>query len=154
MHLSATIKGAPIIGVALCLLSGCTDVRDFAGSWSGKVVAEEAVRQGFSPEASVELLTLNDIDLQSMTATLTTDDGKFKGTPLVRIEKSASDALASLSFTGAPLRSYLLFAPLASELSSCPASMVISLFSDDHVELRIFRANELFGVFNLHRKEE
>ncbi len=32
--------------------------------------------------------------------------------------------------------------------------MVISLFSDDHVELRVIRGNDLFGVFSLQRIEE
>ena len=65
--------------------------------------------------------------------------------------KSSNDSLASLTFDGYPLRSYLLFAPPRGEPDPWPAMMVVSLFSDERVELRILRGNDLFGVFNLKR---
>jgi hypothetical protein len=138
---------------ALGLTTGCVDVRNFEGSWSGRIVTEEAVRQGFSVSTQVERLEMSEVSLQTISANLTTDDGRFERTPLQRVIKLANDSLASLTFDGAPLRSYLLFAPLVGELTQSPASIVISLFGDDHLELRIFRGNDLFGVFNLNRPE-
>jgi hypothetical protein len=132
----------------------CVDVRSFAGDWTGGVVGEDSVRQGFAPSARVERLTLKDVDLQGVTATLTTSDGRFVDSRLQRVIKAANDAIASLTFDGAPLRSYLLFGALANDAAGSPASALISLFSDDHVELRVFRANDLFGVFNLRRRGE
>ncbi len=135
------------------LAAGCVDVRSFAGDWQGGVVSEPAVRQGFAPETKVERLTLSDVDLQGVTATLTTSDGRFVESRMARVMKAANDAIASLTFDGAPLRTYLLFAPLASEPAGAPASVLLSLFADDHIELRILRGNDLFGVFNLGRAE-
>lgn len=149
-------NGRAIALVSGLLVSGCVDVRSFAGGWIGSVVSEPAVRQGFPPDARVELLTLKDVDLQGVTATLTTSDGRFANSRMTRVIKAANDAIASVTFDGGPLRTYLLFAPLASEPSGTPASIWISLFGDDHIELRILRGNDLFGVFNLERtvKEE
>jgi hypothetical protein len=147
------------LGVCAALLTllyatgGCVDVRNFEGSWEGKIVPEPAVRQGFTESTTVEALELSNVDLERLTASLTTSDGKFKNTPLTRMTKFSNDTLASLTFDGDPLRTYLLFAPLTSESEGSPALMVISLFGDDRVEMRILRSNDLFGVFNLYRKE-
>lgn len=134
-------------------LCACMDVRSFEGQWSGKIVAEEALRQGFAADAEVGLLQLDHVDLQLITATLTTSDGQFKATPLTRMEKFSFDVLSSLTFDGNPLRTYLLFAPPATAAASELAYCFISLFGDNHVELRVLRGNELFGLFNLYRKE-
>jgi hypothetical protein len=142
----------PVI-VALTEASGCTDVRNYAGEWSGKVVSEDAVRQGFAIDTRVDTLTLSQVDLQGVTAVLTLSDGTFAQAHLTRVSKFSNDTLASLTFDGSPLRSYLLFAPLSSDPTGWPAHVVISLFGDEHIEMRIIRGNDLFGVFILHRKE-
>jgi hypothetical protein len=133
---------------------GCIDIREFEGTWAGDIVSEPAVRQGFTTEVRVEALQLENVDLEGLGARLTTSDGKFKDQPLTRVNKFSNDTIASLTFDGAPLRSYLMFAPLSGETVGGPAMMVISLFADDHTELRILRGNDLFGVFSLTRQEE
>lgn len=140
--------------LSACAVPGCVDVRSFAGSWSGGIVSEEGVRQGFTTDTRVQALTLSQVELQTIIGSLTTTDGKFHDTRLEPVLKFANDALAGLTFDGAPLRSYLRIAPLASEPGGHPAYMVISLFGDDHVELRVFRGkDDLFGVFMLHRED-
>jgi hypothetical protein len=139
---------------------GCIDIREFEGTWTGGIVSEDAVRQGFTPDTSVEALELENVDLEGLGARLTTSDGKFKDQSLKRVNKFSNDTIASLTFDGAPLRSYLMFAPLSGEgaqggvPSGALAMMLISLFADDHVELRVLRGDHLFGVFNLARQEE
>lgn len=138
---------------ALSLAGGCIDVRDFDGQWAGDVVAEPAVRQGFTAETRVEPLELANVDLEGLSARITTSDGKFHQTPLTRVLKFSNDTMASLTFDGDPLRSYLLYARMEHEPSGWPAMVVVSLFADERVALRIFRGNDLFGVFNLRRVE-
>ena len=130
---------------------GCVDLRDFKGNWSGEVVDEAAILAGFDAAARVDLLQLDDVTQQSMTARLTTSDGSFANTELVHVSKSTADALATLTFDGNPLQTYLLFAPLANSVGD-DALLVLSLHGDDHLELRIIRSNDLFGVFYLERK--
>jgi hypothetical protein len=152
MSCIARSRSRALVVFSLAAMSGCTDLRSYAGRWSGSVVSEEAVRQGFAMDTLADPLELSNVDLQGLTASLTLSDGKFQETRLTRVIRFSSDSMASLSFEGSPLRSYLLFAPLESEPTGWPASVVISLFADDHVELRIIRGNDLFGVFYLRRK--
>lgn len=134
-------------------VAGCTDVRNFAGTWSGQILADSQIREGFASEATIDPLFLSQVDLQGIEANLTTNDGQFQNTQLTSVHKFAYDSMASLTFDRAPLRSYLLFAPLTSQPNGWPASVLVSLFGDDHIEVRIFRGNDIFGVFNLHRQE-
>ncbi|MCC6748988.1 MAG: hypothetical protein IT371_15115 [Deltaproteobacteria bacterium] len=140
------------VAVVLGSLSGCTDLRAFEGEWRGAVVAEEAVRQGFAQGTTVAPLALSSVDLHALSATLTTSDGKFHDTRLARVTKAASDVLATLSFDGQPIRSYLAFAPLANDPTGPWTLALISLFADERVELRLIRGNDLFGVFRLRRE--
>jgi hypothetical protein len=134
--------------------TACVDIRDYESRWRGAIVPEAVVRQGFTANVTVDPLELTNVDLQGLTARLTTSDGKFKAADLTSVVKFSADNLASLDFDGNPLRSYLLYARLSAEPTACPAQMVISLFSDDHVELRVIRGNDLFGIFSLRRIEE
>ncbi len=140
-----------------CLLllaaGGCMDIRAFEGDWSGPVVQEPAVRQGFAADARVVRLRLADVDLSGVSATLTTSDGKFYETALQPVTRFTNDVLSSLTFDGDPVRSYLHSAALATDPSCpCPAMVLISLYGDDHVELRVMRGDDLFGLFRLRRE--
>jgi hypothetical protein len=141
---SAVMLGLP-------LLVGCTDLRDFNGDWSGPIIAEPAVRQGFSANAEVTKLTLSNIALSTAEGLLSTSDDKFKDARLSLVARSVSDELASMSFENDPLRSYLMFGKLTSDPRGAPAVMIVSLFGNDEVQLRIFRGNDLYGVFYLRR---
>jgi hypothetical protein len=144
-----------LLGLAASVgAAGCVDVRDFSGTWSGGVLGEDAVRQGFAKEVAADPLVLSDVDLHALDAVLTTSDGKFASTRLQRVQKFSSDVLASLSFDGDPIRSYLLFGRLASESTGAPAMVFVSLFGDEHVEVRVIRGNDLFGVFHLRRRAD
>jgi hypothetical protein len=128
-------------------------VRRFEGQWSGAVVEEEAVRVGFKEGTTADPLTLSDVYINELQATLSTSDGRFEQSRLVPVTRYSADAFSSLTFDGNPMRTYMLFGALASETSGCQALVLISLFGDDHVELRVIRGNELFGLFHLRRKE-
>lgn len=138
----------------VALTAGCVDVRNFADRWEGPILAEPSIRQGFAEETQVAPLVLDNVTLQGLTAELTTSDGRFSQTPLSRITKAAGDALASLSFDGDPLRTYLLFGRPERDADAGSALVVISLFGDDRVELRVLRDNALFGVFDLRRAKD
>ncbi len=145
--------GRILFVVMVSSLGGCLDVRDFEGAWHGAVIGQEAVRQGFATGTTVDPLTLVDVDLHRISATLSTSDGKFEKTPLSRVSKFSNDTLSGMVFEGNDVRTYMFNARLASEPTGCPATLLISLFSDDHVEVRVIRANDLFGIFHLSRKE-
>jgi hypothetical protein len=145
------MRRVALLSIVAATASACVDVRNFADRWEGPILAEPSVRQGFAEDTRVAPLVLDDVTLQGLTAELTTSDGTFGQTPLTRITKAAGDALASVSFDGDPLRTYLLFARPATDPEAGSALIVVSLFGDDHVELRVLRDNALFGVFDLQR---
>lgn len=136
-----------------CILAlfqlACVDVRSFAGDWQGEIVESADVRQGFSPDVRIAPLRIKSVDLRRLSAEVSTTDARFRATPLIEIRKAAGDALASLSLDTDPLRSFLMFSRSTEEQPS--TLFVVSLFSDDHIELRAIQANELYGVFYLER---
>lgn len=157
----STAVAAKSMAVVLLALStnGCVDLRTFNGEWEGNISVESAIRQGFAADAQITSLQLTDVTTAHVDATLSTSDGIFDGSVLETIEGVTSDVLANLTFDGNPLRSYMMFSELAEEpdgdqVSNGPAWIVLSLFDDSRVEMRIMRRNNIFGLFALHPKSE
>jgi hypothetical protein len=148
-----TLHAAVLTVATLATTSACVDVRGFAGRWEGPASSEKALLQGFGPGVTVKPLEVEDITLTEVQAVFTTDDGTFSNTRLEPIDRLTGDALSSITFDGAPLRTYMLFADLAAEPSADAAWVVLSLFGDNRIELRVMRRNDLFAVFQLRRQE-
>ena len=132
--------------VALALVAACTDVRDFRGGWHGP-------RVGDTPELAVGVamnatatLTVTDIDKHGLAGNLHVDG--VIDAPIASISAAEADALASITFDGAPLRVYLAFAPATD--SGGDALAVIALY-DGRVELRLLRggAKPIYAIFAL-----
>jgi hypothetical protein len=132
--------------LAALLVAGCEDIRRMEGDWSGPVSADPAHRLGFSEgammRASVTSVSRRDIAL--------TIDVPGQGPLLFQpIRHAADDALGDLRLDGEPLRTFLGYLrPATGE----PYLAVVSLFSEDRVDVRIIRgADETYGVFALRR---
>ncbi len=132
--------------VALALVAACTDVRDFRGSWHGP-------RVGDTPELAVGVamnatatLTVHDIDKHGLAGNLAVDG--VIDAPIASISAAEADALASITFDGAPLRVYLAFAPTTD--GGGDALAVIALY-DGRIELRLLRggAKPIYAIFAL-----
>ena len=63
-----------LLALSMLVASACLDVREFQGSWSGSIIAEEALRQGFADTVKVDPLVLSNVDLLKLSATLTTSE--------------------------------------------------------------------------------
>lgn len=137
--------------MAVTLGAGCTDLRDYSGSWQGEVLADSAVRVGFEEGTMVAPLRLTLVTLQEAEGELTTSDGRFTDATLHPLGRAASDALASISFDGDPLRTYLLYAEATGSDSPTSAVVILSLFESERIELRIADRDQLYGIFPLHR---
>ena len=132
----------------MTLGTGCTDVRSFQGSWSGSIVSDPELREGFSESARGDELRIERADLHAFSALLTSKDGRFADASLRSFSKVAGDAISNLTFAGDPLRSYLTFVDLA-DPEGATATAIVSLFDDDRVEWRVMWRRELFGLFKL-----
>jgi len=139
---------AAVLLGSLVALSGCQDLRDFAGTWSGPRVGGEHVRRGFGTGASATL-EVDGIDLDGISARLSTNDDRFGRATIVAVPGAEADVLTSMTFDGSPLRVFLAFAETRD--GGGDATAFISLYSDDRIELRLLRGGDdpLYGIFTL-----
>jgi hypothetical protein len=132
--------------VFVLLMLGCTDVRDFRGTWQGVRVGESSVLRVGAGDAAT--LAIDTIDAHGLTARLTVD-GLLGETPLESLPGAEADALANMTFSGSPLRVYLAFAPIAD--GGGDALVLIALYDDQRVEVRLLRSGvrPLYAIFAL-----
>ena len=141
--------------VGLAALAACNDVRDFAGEWHGARVGDSPVlRVGGTPGQNEQAtLTIDAIDKHGLRGELLVV-GDDVGFPLIRssfqsLEGAEADALASMTFAGAPSRVYLAFVPIA-RAGEGQALAFISLYDSHRIELRLVEGEPaLYAIFQL-----
>ena len=135
----------------VALVAACNDLRDFAGPWSGNRVGDTPVlRVGEGETAS---LVIDTLDKHGLRGRLTV--ARADGSPLVAdadfasLEAAEADALATMTFAGAPMRVYLAFVPVADGAGDALA--MIALYDSRRVELRLLRGppSPLYAIFTL-----
>ena len=142
-----TVASVALVALAL---AACNDLRDFRGAWTGARVGDNpALRVGVESAATAHL-TLARVDRHGLAGTVDVD-GVVAAAPLASLPGAEADALAGLSFDGAPLRIYLGF--VATVDGGGDALAMVALYDDDRVELRVLRggARPIYGIFALHR---
>jgi hypothetical protein len=129
-------------------LAGCSDLREFRGTWHGPRVGDAAVvRVGWSDVTSASL-EIENIDAHGLTGALTID-GVVTSAPLVSLPGAEADVLAGMTFTGSPLRVYLAFVALSDGLGDALA--LVALYDQRRIELRVLRGgtSPLYAIFAL-----
>jgi hypothetical protein len=142
------VAAALALAVLTALVAaGCEDIRRFEGDWAGEVSADPAHRQGFPPGGvlRVTVLGASRRDIRA-TVQLPATEAPL---PYQPIRHAADDVLADLRLEGEPLRTFLGYLrPPTGE----PYLAVISLYSEDRIDVRIIRGpEEIYGVFALRR---
>lgn len=136
----------------LVLASGCLDLRDFQGRWSGPRVGEDPLlRQGFEDGASAAL-EVEEVTLDRLRARLSTSGGELEGAVIEPLAAAEADVLGDISFAGAPARVFLAFAETTD--GGGDALVITALYPDPRVEVRVLRGAPmpLYGVFQLARE--
>lgn len=150
--LCRTVRALLVLGL-ICSLSGlvgCLDVRDFEGAWSGSRVGDNAaLRQGFAEDMTA-VLTVDDIDLRSLSARLTIE-GLFDNAQVSPIPGAEADVLTSMSFDGSPARVFMAFVETIDGAGD--AMVMVALYDDPRLVVRVLRggASPLYGIFSLNR---
>lgn len=128
--------------------AACNDLRDFRGTWTGPRVGEAAVVKVGVGEVAVATLTIDDLDTHGLHGELSIP-GLVSNAPIESLAGAEADALAGMSFTGAPLRVYLCFVPIPD--GGGEALALIALFDDHRIEARILRGGTvpLYAIFAL-----
>jgi hypothetical protein len=137
----------------LAVGSGCTDVRDYAGTWTGTVVGSSHLRRGFDSGTPISV-TITRMDKTAIAGRLTIPASgagmaAFTDAELQPIEAARNDVLGELSFDGDPLATYLYFvAP--DDPAEDHALVLVSAHAGQRLELRVMR-HDLYGLFRLSR---
>jgi hypothetical protein len=135
-----------LVAALVATATGCEDIRRFEADWAGTVSADPAHRQGF-PDGAPMRVTISTVSRRGLEATIALPpEGPL---PFLPIAHARDDILGDLRLEGEPLRTFLGFLrPPAGE----PYLTVVSLFSEDRVDVRVIRGpDEAYGVFTLYR---
>lgn len=132
--------------LVLLTLWACNDLREFRGEWRGPRVGDAPVQLNIGTGAA--RLTIDTIEVHGLTARLTIE-GLLPETPITSLAPAEADVLASLTFSGAPLRVFLAFVAIPD--GGGDALAVVSLYDDRRVEVRLLRGGTvpLYGIFAL-----
>jgi len=128
------------------VLAGCNDLRDFGGAWEGARVGDAPVlRVGPGERAS---LAIDTIDAHGLAGRLAIDD-LLPEQAFTSLAGAEADAVANMTFAGAPLRVYLAFVPIPD--GGGEALTLIALYDDRRVEVRVLRGGTrpLYAIFAL-----
>lgn len=139
------------LALACWIAVGCTDVRDFRGTWTGPRIGEDAVvRVGFADAVSATLI-VEEVDLGAFSGRLTTSDDAFRDATIQPIPGAEADALADIDFAGSPARVFLAF--VAASDGGGDALAIVALYDDERIELRLLRGGgqPMYGIFALDR---
>jgi hypothetical protein len=129
------------------------DLRDFRGAWTGVRVGDNpALRVGVATDATASL-SITQLDRHGLAGHL--EVPSLIAADLASVPGAEADALAGLSFDGAPLRVYLGFVPTrdGDGDGNGDALAMIALYDDDRIEVRLLRGGTrpLYAIFALHR---
>lgn len=130
--------------LVVLLLVGCNDLRDFRGAWDGARVGDATVlRVGAGERAT---LTIESIDAHGLAGRLAID-GLAPEVAFTSLAGAEADALATMSFSGNPLRVYLAF--LAIPDGGGDAFAMIALYDDRRIEVRVLRGGTvpIYAIF-------
>jgi hypothetical protein len=122
---------------AVLLLSACQDLHEYQGAWHGGVSADPQLSAGTGT-----LYPTLDMDITSIDHTRIS--GTINGMPFSSMEHAAADALAEVRVGHDALRTY--FGWWTTYL------VIVSVFPDQRVEVRLILGDSYYGVYELHRK--
>jgi hypothetical protein len=130
-------------------LAACNDVRDFAGDWSGsRAGTSPAVRVGEGLTATLTIDTVDKHGLRGHLRVVHMDEAApLIDTDFQSLEAAEADALATMTFAGAPLRVYLAFLPAADG----EVLAMIALYDSRRVEVRLLRGSPspIYAIYAL-----
>lgn len=142
------MRWATVVVIAVMAAGGCSDLREFRGDWHGPRVGDSPlVSVGVSAGARAEL-DIADIDAHGLRGTLSIE-GVVTGAALESLAGAEADALADMTFAGAPLRVYLSFIAIPDQGGEALA--LVALFDDHRIEVRVLRGgtSPLYAIFAL-----
>lgn len=119
---------------AVMLLAACQDLHEYQGAWHGTVSGDPQLAVSAPPTM---MLTINSVDHTQISGTV-------DGIDFASLRHVSADAMAEVRVGRDALRTYFAFLPTG-------PLVVISLFPDQRVEVRLILGDTMFGLYELHR---
>jgi hypothetical protein len=119
---------------AVLLLSACQDLHEYQGAWHGTVSGDPQLAVSAPPTMSLIITSVDHTQIA----------GNVDGIDFTSLRHAAADAMAEARVGPDALRTYFAF------LSTGPL-VVISLFPDQRVEVRLIQGDTVFGLYELRR---
>jgi len=128
--------------------AGCSDLRDFRGTWQGPRVGDAAVLRVGVPARTNLTLAVDTVDAHGMTGRLTVD-GLIAETEFQSLAGAEAGVLSGMSFAGSHLRVYLTFVPVPDNAGQALA--LIALYNERRIEVRVLRGGPtpVYAIFAL-----
>jgi hypothetical protein len=141
------VRWTTLVVIAAALV-GCSDLRDFRGEWEGPRVGTADVVKVGAPQATRATLVIEDIDAHGLAGTISIGNLATE-VPFETVPGAEADALAGMTFSGAPLRVYLAFVAIAD--GGGDALALIALYDHRRIEVRVLRGGTqpLYAIFAL-----
>jgi hypothetical protein len=166
-----SLGSVALLAALFATAMGCKSVARFSSRdgdhYEGDVVKGSFVRAGVAENARMCVI-LDANHLQDSPGTLSTSDGRFKGTPLRPIPQIWHDPLSTMSFGDGRVQNLVYVATPAAPASDTQDIMVfMSLMDEGGIEVRLVRGAPqvdggppaagqpapMFGVFTLDRRD-
>lgn len=141
----------PFVRIAVLALIGfaaCNDLRDYRGDWAGpRVGTATPLKVGVADDATARL-AIDAVDPHGLHATLFVD-GLLANADVTSLAGAEADALAGVTFAGAPLRVYFAFVDVPD--GGGQAMVLVALFAEERVEVRLLRGGTapIYAIFAL-----
>jgi hypothetical protein len=148
----------------LLFLGACQDMKEYRGTWTGKVEQSRLVRRGIDICSRLEL-EIRQIGASTLDATLTlrrdpdavvcssdlADEGAVMSLPsasvtLAPVPEILNDALANLEIEGEPLFTHMSWIRLA----DIPFMVFLTVYRNDRLEVRL-TGPDAYAFFKLSR---
>lgn len=142
------MRWTTLVVIAAVFAVACSDLRDFRGVWDGERVGTADVVKVGAPQATSATLFIEDIDAHGLTGTISIQ-GLVSDAPISTVPGAEADALAGMTFSGAPLRVYLAFIAVADGRGDALA--LIALYDHHRIEVRVLRGGSgpLYAIYAL-----
>jgi hypothetical protein len=143
------VRRATLLLLAVVGFGACNDVRDFAGEWRGdRTGASPVLHVGAGVAATLTIDTIDKHGLRGHIVVVGMGAQAVIDADFQSLEPAEADALATMTFSGAPLRVYLAFVPTAGGGS---ALAIIALYDSHRIELRLLEGggSPMYAIYAL-----
>ena len=132
-----------VVAILAVFVSGCQDLREFTGTWSGEIEQSELIRRGFDIHTTLrmDISYVTDTELH---ATMSLDSGD--PAEVVLDQSWLNDVFSDMTYRGDPLFVHMGW----TTMNGNKFLVAIGYFRGHKLEVRLMSEN-MYGVFHMKK---